>query len=143
MSISNTTEDAILALIFNATAWANYADNATSSPQTNIHVGLHTADPGDAGTMATSETGYTSYARQNVARTTSGWSAPSGGATALVANLDFPTGSGAPDTVTHFSTGKTGGGAAAILWSGAVSPSILTGNGIIPRLTTATTISLD
>jgi hypothetical protein len=54
MSISNTTENAILNLIFNATAWANYADNAASSPQTNIGVSLHTADPGDAGDATTS-----------------------------------------------------------------------------------------
>jgi hypothetical protein len=39
--MSGTTETAILALIFNATAWANYADNAASSPQTNMAVALH------------------------------------------------------------------------------------------------------
>jgi len=53
MSISNTAESAILQLVFNATTWANYAINATSSPQTNIDVALHTADPGDSGTAAT------------------------------------------------------------------------------------------
>lgn len=143
MSFSDTTENAILALIYNATAWANYADNAASSPQTNIHTALHTADPGDSGTMSTSEATYTSYARVNVARSTSGWTAPSSGSTALVANLDFPAGTGGSGTVTHFSTGKTGGGAAAILASGTVTPNIVTGNGITPRLTTSTTISLD
>jgi hypothetical protein len=142
MSISNTTESAILQLVFNATAWANYADNAASSPQTNIAVGLHTADPGDPGTMATSETGYTSYARVSVARTTGGWTETSG-SVSPVANIDFTTGTGGPDTVSYFSTGKTGGGAAAILWSGTVTPNIATGNGITPRLTTATTITLD
>lgn len=142
MSISNTTESAILVLIFNATAWGNYADNAASSPQTNIHVGLHTADPGEGGTMATTETGYTSYARVNVARTSGGWTETSG-SVSPAANIDFAAGTGAPDTVTHFSTGKTGGGSAAILWSGTVTPNIATGNGITPRLTTATTITLD
>jgi hypothetical protein len=142
MCISNTTESAILQLVFNATAWANYADNAGSSPQTNIAVGLHTADPGDSGTMATSETGYTSYSRVSVARTSGGWTETSG-SVSPVANIDFTTGTGGPDTVTHFSTGKTGGGSAAILWSGTVTPNIATGNGITPRLTTATTITLD
>lgn len=142
MSISNTTESAIMALIFNATAWANYADNAASSPQTNIHVALHTADPGDTGTMSTSEAAYTSYARVNVARTSGGWS-ESGGSVSPVANIDFPAGTGGSGTVTHFSTGKTGGGATAILFSGGVSPSIVTGNGVTPRLSTATAISLD
>lgn len=143
MSISDTTELAILALIFNATAWGNYADNAATAPQTNIHMGLHTADPADAGTMSTSETTYTSYARQNVARTTGGWSTPATGATNLVATLSFPAGTGGTGTVTHFTTGKTGGGAASILFSGTVTPNITVGNAITPQLSTSSSISLD
>ncbi len=142
MSISNTSENAILALIFNATAWSNYADNAAASPQTNVHVGLNTADPGDAGDMSTSESAYTSYARVNVARTSGGWTVASG-SVSPVANIDFPAGTGGSGTVTHFSTGKTGGGATAILFSGTVTPNIVTGNGVTPRLTTATAITLD
>ena len=143
MTISNTTEDAILDLIFSATAWANYADDAAASPQTNIHVGLHTADPADTGTMTTNESAYTNYARVNVARST-GWSAASGGSVSPAANIDFPSSGAAGTTVTHFSTGKTGGGATAILWSGSISPTIAIGaSGITPRLTTATTITLD
>jgi hypothetical protein len=142
MSISNTTESAILALVFNATAWSNYADNAASSPQTNIVVALHTADPGDTGTQTTSESAYTSYARVNVARTSGGWTETSG-SVSPVANIDFPAGTGGSGTVTYFSTGKSGGGATAILWSGTVTPNIVTGNGVTPRLTTATTITLD
>lgn len=143
MSISNTTEDAILNLVFRAVAWANYADNAASSPQTNISVALHTADPGDGGTMSTTEAAYTSYARVDVARTTGGWSASSGGSVSPAANIDFPAGTGGSGTGTHFSTGKTGGGAAAILWSGTVTPNITFGSGVTPRLTTASTITLD
>jgi len=142
MSISDTTETAILALVYNATAWANYADNAAATPQTNIHVGLHTADPGDAGTMATSEITYTSYARVNVARTSGGWTV-TGGSVSPVANIDFPAGTGGSGTATHFSAGKTGGGAAAILWSGTVTPNIVSGNGVTPRLTTASILTLD
>jgi hypothetical protein len=73
MSIADVTETNILKLIFNATAWANVADNAATSPITQIAVALHTADPGDAGTQSTSETTYTSYARVNVNRNTGGW----------------------------------------------------------------------
>jgi hypothetical protein len=142
MSISNTTEDAILNLIFSATAWANYADNAASVPQTNIHTALHTADPGEAGTMSTSESAYTSYARVNVARG-AGWAASSGGSVSPAAAITFPAGTGGSGTVTHFSTGKTGGGATAILFSGTVTPNIVTGNGVTPQLATSTTITLD
>ena len=142
MTISNTTETAILKLVFQAIAWGNYADNAASTPQTNVDVALHTADPGDTGTQSTSETTYTSYARVSVARTTGGWSESSGTVTP-VATIAFPAGTGGSGTVTHFSTGKTGGGASAILWSGTVTPNIVTGNGVTPQLTTSSTITLD
>jgi len=142
MTISNTTETAILKLVFQAVAWGNYADNAASSPQTNVDVALHTADPGDTGTQTTSETTYTSYARVSVARTTGGW-AESSGTVTPVATIAFPAGTGGSGTVTHFSTGKTGGGASAILWSGTVTPNIVTGNGVTPQLTTSSTITLD
>lgn len=142
MSISNTTENAILSLIFTATAWANYADNAASTPEANIVNALHTADPGETGTMSTSEIAYTSYARVNVARTTGGWAVASG-ACSPVAAINFPAGTGGSGTATHWSTGKSGGGASAILWSGTVTPNIVCGSGVTPQLTTATTITLD
>lgn len=142
MSIANVTENNLLKLIFNATAWANYADNAAASPQTNVHVGLHTADPGEAGDMTTSESAYTSYARVNVARTTGGWTVTAN-SVSPVAEISFPAGTGGSGTVTHFSTGKTGGGATDILFSGTVTPNIVTGNGITPKLTTASAITLD
>jgi len=142
MSISNTTENAILSLIFEATAWANYADNAASTPETNIVVAGHTGDPGDTGTMSTSEIGYTNYGRVNVARSTSGWTV-SGGAVTPDATISFPAGTGGSGTMSYFSTGKSGGGASAILFSGTVTPPIVTGNGVTPQLTTATSISLD
>ena len=69
MSKGNTFENDILKLIFNATAIANIADNAASSPLTNLYASLHTADPGEAGDQTTNETSYTSYARVAVART--------------------------------------------------------------------------
>src|SRR4051812_19864683 len=144
MAIGGTTETAILSLIFNATAWANYADNASSSPQTNVSVALHTADPGTSGTQTTSESAYTSYARVSVLRTSGGWTISGTGPASCspVSNISFPAGTGGSGTVTNFSTGKTGGGATAILWSGTVTPNIATGNGITPVLTTATTITL-
>jgi hypothetical protein len=145
MSISDATEANILKLIYNATAWANYADNAAATPQTNIDNALHTADPGDAGSMSTSEITYTSYARVSVARTTGGWTVSGTSPTqvAPVAAIAFPAGTGGAGTASFWSTGKTGGGAAAILLSGTVTPNIVTGSGITPQLSTASTITLD
>lgn len=144
MSISDTTEAAILALIFNATAWANYAANGVT-PETNIICALHTADPGDTGTQSTSEAAYTSYARVNVARTTGGWtiSGTSPTQAAPVAAISFPAGTGGSGTATFFSTGKSGGGATPILFSGTVTPSITLGSGVTPQLSTASTVTLD
>lgn len=142
MSISDTSENSLLLLIFNATTWANYAINATASPETFIIEALHTADPADAGTMATSEIGYTSYGRISAARTSGGWTVSTNTVTP-VANQDFPASTGGTPLATHFSTGKSGGGASAILFSGTVTPNISCTTGVTPRLTTATQITLD
>ena len=142
MSKGDTTENNFLKLLYNATAWANVADNAASSPITQIAVALHTADPGESGTQSTSEAAYTSYARVNVNRNSGGWTVTAN-SVSPVANIDFPAGTGGSGTVTHFSTGKTGGGATDIYHSGTVTPNIVTGNGVTPRLTTETTITED
>jgi hypothetical protein len=142
VSFSNAAETAILSLIFNATAWANYADNAATSPQTQVAVALHTADPGETGTMSTSESAYTSYARVNVNRNSGGWTV-SGNSVSPAANIVFPAATGGSETVTHFSTGKTGGGAAAILMSGTATPNVAVSNGVTPQATTATALTLD
>jgi len=143
MSIGNDTENAILNLVFSATTWANYAVNATSSPETNIHTALMTADPTDTGTMSSSESAYTNYARVNVARST-GFSTSSAGSVSPAAAINFASSGAAGTTITHFAFGKTGGGTAAILWSGTVTPNIAIGaSGITPQLTTATTVTLD
>lgn len=146
MSISNTTETAIMKLVFQAVAWGNYADNAATSPQTNIGLSLHTADPGDTGDATTNEIAYTSYTRINKTRDATNWPETSGSVSPN-ANLDFPAGTGGSGTATHFASAKSNAtpptGAQAILWSGTVTPNIVTGNGVTPRLTTASTISLD
>lgn len=142
MSISNTTENAILLLIFNATTWANYAIDATSSPQTNVHVATHTADPGETGTMSTSESAYGSYARVNVARTSGGWTVTNN-SVSPASTISMVAAASGTETITYFSTGKTGGGATAILFSGTVTPNIAVATGVTPQLTTATAITLD
>lgn len=139
---SDTTENNVLKLIFNATAWANMADNAAASPLTNLYVALHTADPTDAGAQNASECAYTSYARVSVARTSGGWTV-TGNSVSPVANIDFPQCTGGTETATHFSVGVASSGATTILVAGTISPNISISNGAIPRLTTATAITAD
>ena len=141
-SKGNTFENDLMKLLFNATAIANVADNAASSPLTNLSVALHTADPGETGDQTTSESAYTSYARVSVARTSGGWTVTNN-SVSPVAAITFPAGTGGSGTVTHFSVGPTGGGATKIFYSGTVTPNIVTGNGVTPILTTATAITED
>lgn len=141
-SIGDTFENDLLKLVFNATAIANIADNAASSPLTNLYWSLHTADPGEAGTQTTSEITYTSYARVAVARTTGGFTVTAN-SVSPVANVDFPAGTGGSGTATHFAVGTVISAAGKILFSGTVTPNVVCGNGVTPRLTTATAITLD
>lgn len=147
MSKGNTFENDLLNLIFNATAIANLADDASVSPAANLYWALHTADPGESGDQTTSEANYTSYARVAVARNSGGMSTSTAGSTSPVANVDFPaaTGPTLPTvvTVTHFSIGMVSAGASKILYSGTVTPNINVSNGVQPRLTTASTITED
>ena len=82
--------NAFLKLVFQGTAIANIADNAASSPLTDLYAALHTADPGTAGDQTTSECTYTSYARVAVSRDASGWSI-SGNKVVPAADIVFPT----------------------------------------------------
>src|SRR3990170_4561481 len=142
MSKGDTFENDWLRLIFNATAIANIADNAATGPLTNLYVSLHTADPGEAGNQTTSEATYTGYARVAVARTTGGWTVTTN-SVSPVATISFPAGTGGAGTVTHFAVGTASSGAGKLLYSGTVTPNIVTGNGVTPQLTTASTITED
>jgi hypothetical protein len=142
MSKSNAFENSLLKLIFNATAIANLADNAASSPLTNLYVSLHTADPGEAGDQSTSEATYTGYARVAVARTTGGWTVTNN-SVSPVANIDFANCTGGTNTITYFGVGTASSGAGVLYYSGTVSPSISVSSGVTPRLTTASTITED
>lgn len=135
MSKSDSAEQNILKLIFNATPWANIADNAASAPLTNLFIALHTADPGDAGTQATSEATYTGYARVSVARTTGGWTV-SGTSPAQAANaalIAFAACTAGSNTITFVSVGVATSGATAILYSGALTASLSVSAGITPQ----------
>jgi hypothetical protein len=133
MPKSTAVCNSFLALLYNATAWANVADNAAGSPTTNIHVSLHTASLTAAATQATSETAFTDYARVAVPRSTGGWTAPSARATQNAAAIEFPQCGVTGATITTAATGKlltTGGD---IYHYGDLNASIAVSNQIQPR----------
>lgn len=141
MSKGDTTENNVLKLIFNATAWADVAENDTTSPAANLTVALHTASPGETGTQATNETAYTGYARVNVARTTGGWTVTNN-SVSPAANIDFGECTASPGAaITHFSVGT--GVSNMLLYYGTVTPNITMAVGVIPRLKTTSTIMED
>lgn len=133
MPKSTSTCNNILALIFNATAWADIAENDSSSPAANLYLSLHTADPGVGNSQLTNETAYTNYARVAVARTTSGWDVPSGGATANAALVQFAQCGASGATLTHVAIGTASSGAGTVLYAGALSSSLAVANGIQPQ----------
>lgn len=136
MSKSNTFENDVLRLIFNAVAIANIGDNTVTAPLTNLFVALHTADPGEAGDQSTFEANYTGYARVAVARSAGGWTV-TGNAVSPVANIGFPACTAGANTVTHFSIGVASAGATKILYRGAL------GSGLGPfTATVADTLTL-
>lgn len=132
MSKSNTLENSLLALIFNATTFADIAENDTTTPATNLYVSLYTSDPGEAGAMNTNEAAYTSYARVAVIRTAGGWTV-SGNAVTNAAAIIFPECTGGTETITHFGVGIGSSGATVLLYSGALTASLAVSTGIQPQ----------
>jgi nucleoside phosphorylase len=143
MSKSNAFETALLGLLFENTAITNLGDagglRATATPG-DLFFSLHTANPDEAGNQTTSEVAYTSYARVAVARSAAGWTV-TGDAVALDADVVFPAGTGGSGTATHWGLGTLVSGAGVLLYYGAISPSIVCGNGVTPRLTAGTVVT--
>jgi hypothetical protein len=141
MSKSNVFENDLLSLIFNGTAITGIADNAASSPLTNLFIALHTSDPGEAGNQSTGEISYTGYSRVTVARTSGGWSITNN-SVSPVAAIEFGemTG-GTGGTATHASIGTASSGSGKILYSGALTPTVAVATGVIPRIKNTSTIT--
>jgi hypothetical protein len=137
---SSTFDNDILKLIFNATPIANIADNAATSPLTNLYVSLHTATPAVGGNQTTNEATYTGYARVPVARTTGGWTV-TGSSVSPAATISFPAATAGSETEAFFAVGTALTGTGKILYFGAISPTVAMANGVTPQLTTSSTIT--
>ena len=137
----STFDNDILKMIYNATAIANIADNAATSPLTNLFVSLHTADPTVSGNQTSNEISYTGYARVSVARTSGGWTV-TGASVSPAATISFgQMTAGTGGTVTHVVVGSATSGTGKILHYGALSPNIIVANGVTPQLNTSSVIT--
>lgn len=146
MSFSNSTENNIMLAIFNATAWAKVLQNNATTPYTTLNLSLQTADPTDTGTMSTSEATYQSYARTAVNRASgAGGLTVTNNSVSPQANISFPIGTvgAAGSSITFASIGSSDAGATEAFMNGAVSPTIVPGEGVTPIITTASTWTID
>jgi len=138
MPKSTSTSNSLLALIFNATAWADIAENDGSAPITALWIRLHTAalaagDPGN-----TAEATYGAYAPISVVRSTSGWSIPAGGITDNVAAILFDECTSGSNLISHVSINKAQTGAGPCLYSGALAAARTISAGIRPQFAIGT-----
>lgn len=143
MSKTNSWETSLLSLLFANTTAANIGDATGlrgSTTAGSLYLSLHTADPGEAGDQTTSEIAYTSYARVAVARNGTAITV-SGNAASLAALTSFPAGTGGTGTATHFGIGTAASGAGVLLYKGAISPTIVCGNGVTPQINAGTLVT--
>lgn len=134
MSATNVFENGLLSLIFENANYANVGDATGlrgSSTAGVFYISLHTANPNETGTQTTSEAAYTSYARQSVARSTSGWTVNTGVADNDSA-INFPAATGGSETETHFGIGSDVSGAGNLFLWGALTAGLAVSSGITP-----------
>ncbi len=145
MSKSNTWENDLLLLMFNNTDSTLHGDAGGlrgSASAGSYYFSLHTGDPGEAGSQTTNEIAYTSYARVAVARSAAGFTVTAN-AVATAAVTTFPAGTGGSGTATHWGIGCSSSGAGKLLYKGAISPTIVCGNGVTPELAAGTCVTED
>lgn len=140
MAWAASFQSPVASLILLAVAIANIADNAASSPITNIQISLHESDP-SAGNQTTGEGNYTSYARVAVARSVSGWTDTAGTVT-NDAEIAFPACTGGSDTASHVGLGTASSGTGVLIIGGALTANLAISSGITPRFA-ATALSVD
>jgi hypothetical protein len=99
MSLTNTYENAALEALMRGASWA---------PPT--YLALFTADPGEAGSLA-SEVSGGGYARVPIGTLTTFWSAATGGSISNAGTVDWPKATAPWGTVTHIGlmTAASGG----------------------------------
>lgn len=146
MSATNVFENGLLSLIFENADYANVGDAGGlrgSATAGVFRVSLHTANPDETGDQGTSEAAYGSYARQDVARSTAGWSVASGVAD-NDAEIAFPQAASGSETETHFGIGSDASGTGNLFIWGALSVGLAVSVGIAPKFAAgALDITLD
>lgn len=145
MSFSNTLENELLEHILNNANIANVGDATGlrgSATAGSFYLSLHTASPTESGNQSSSETTYGSYARVAVSRSGTGWTV-TGNSASPAANIDFAEATSGTATITHVGLGTDASGTGKLVLYGTLTPSISVTTGVIPRIKTTSTITLD
>lgn len=130
--MSNTSESALLNLLFKNQAWANVGDASGLQPSAaagNFYVRLHSDDPGETGTGDTSEIAYAGYEPVAVARGYDGFNVSGA---VVSSTVQFGECTAGMATVTHFSVCVDNGAGAAIVYRGALGATRNISAGITP-----------
>lgn len=135
-----TFDNDLLKLVFQAAAIALLADNAASTPLTNLYAALHTADPTVGNNQTSSEAAYTSYARVPIARSAAGFTV-TGNSVSPAAAITFPTATGGAETETFMSIGTAASGSGKLLYVGPILPTIPVTSGVIPKISATSTVT--
>lgn len=123
MSLSNTTENAVLKCLLQGTD-PSYRAGATQ------YLALFTGDPGETASLV-AEADYTGYARVALAKA-SAWT--DGGSTFTNAALiQFGACTAGNNTISHFAVVDTASGAVNMMISGALSGNLAVSSGIQPQ----------
>lgn len=123
MSLSNTTENAVLKCLLQGTD-LSYRSGSTQ------YLALFTADPGEAASLA-NEANYTGYARVALTKA-SAWT--DGGSTFTnTALVQFGACTAGTNALTHFAVVDTDTGAVNMMISGALSSTLNVSAGIQPQ----------
>jgi hypothetical protein len=136
VSKTNAFETALLQLLFQNADAHTIGDPGGLRGSVSAGVfrlSLHTADPGEAGDQATSETSYTGYARVPVARTAGAWNV-SGAVASNAAAITFPSCTAGTSVITHVGVGVSVSGGGYLLFRGALSSPITVIAGKIPTI---------
>lgn len=100
------------------------------------YIGLHTGDPGNSGTQATSEADYGAYARVSVTASTD-FTAAAGGSSNNSTLIQFPQCVSGSNTITYVSIGTSITGTGQIIYRGQLGSSLSVSNLIQPQFSIA------
>lgn len=119
MGKSATWENDLLKLVFTNVAAAKIGDASGLQPSAaagNLHVSLHTADPGTTGDQTVSEATYTGYARVAVVRSAAGWLV-AGATVSNAAAITFGLCTAVNNTIAYYGVGTDATLAGKMLYS--------------------------